>query len=67
MIGNEIVQSRETKTPSKELAGRLRRTMFENGLLMHTCGHFSNVLRFIAPLIITEKFLDRGLKSTRGL
>jgi 4-aminobutyrate aminotransferase-like enzyme len=35
--------------------------MFENGLLMHTCGHFGNVLRFMAPLIISENLMQKGL------
>jgi len=35
--------------------------MFENGLLMHTCGHFANVLRFMAPLTISENLLDKSL------
>lgn len=61
MIGNELVESKDTKTPSKDLAVRMRRTMFERGLLMHTCGHFGNVLRFMAPLIISEQLLERGL------
>jgi 4-aminobutyrate aminotransferase-like enzyme len=61
MIGNEIVESKQTKTPSKDSAVKLRKTMFENGLLMHTCGHFGNVLRFMAPLVISERLLDRGL------
>jgi 4-aminobutyrate aminotransferase-like enzyme len=62
MIGNEIVESKDTKEPSKDTAVQLRRTMFENGLLMHTCGHFGNVLRFMAPLVISESLLDRGLE-----
>jgi 4-aminobutyrate aminotransferase-like enzyme len=62
MVGNEIVESRETKTPSKERAVKLRRTMFENGLLMHTCGHFGNVLRFMGPLIISERLLENGFE-----
>ena len=62
MIGNEIVESKETKAPSKMLAVQIRRTMFENGLIMHTCGHFGNVLRFMAPLIISESLLDKGLR-----
>jgi 2,4-diaminobutyrate 4-transaminase len=61
MIGNEIVESKQGKVPSKDLAVKLRRTMFENGLFMHTCGHFGNVLRFMAPLIISEGLLERGL------
>lgn len=61
MIGNEVVESKQTKAPSKDMAVKLRKTMFENGLLMHTCGHFGNVLRFMAPLIISESLLERGL------
>ena len=62
MIGNEIVESRETRKASKDLAVKLRRAMFENGLLMHTCGHFGNVLRFMAPLIISENLLKKGFE-----
>jgi 4-aminobutyrate aminotransferase-like enzyme len=62
MIGNEIVESRQTKKASKDLAVKLRRTMLENGLLMHTCGHFGNVLRFMAPLIISENLLKKGFE-----
>jgi 2,4-diaminobutyrate 4-transaminase len=61
MIGNEIVESKQTRTPSKPLAVKFRKTMFENGLLMHTCGHFGNVLRFMAPLTISENLLEKGL------
>jgi len=43
------------------LAVKLRKTMFENGLLMHTCGHSGNVLRFMAPLTISENLLEKGL------
>lgn len=62
MIGNEIVESKETRTASKDTATHLRKAMFEKGLLMHTCGHFSNVLRFMAPLIISEQLLEKGLE-----
>jgi 2,4-diaminobutyrate 4-transaminase len=61
MIGNEIVESKQTKGPSKDSAVKLRKMMFENGLLMHTCGHFGNVLRFMAPLVISESLLNKGL------
>jgi 4-aminobutyrate aminotransferase-like enzyme len=61
MIGNEVVKSKETKAPSKELAQSFRKSMFENGLLMHTCGHYGNVLRFMAPLITGDELLQTGL------
>jgi 4-aminobutyrate aminotransferase-like enzyme len=62
MIGNEIVESKQSKKPSKALAMEFRRRMFEKGLLMHTCGHYGNVLRFMAPLTIEELLLKRGLE-----
>jgi 4-aminobutyrate aminotransferase-like enzyme len=62
MIGNEIVESKATRKPSKDMASRMRKRMFENGLLMHTCGHFGNVLRFMAPLVISESLLEKGLR-----
>ena len=61
MIGNELVESKQSKAPAKDLAVKLRRNMFENGLLMHTCGHFGNVFRFMAPLTISENLLEKGL------
>jgi 4-aminobutyrate aminotransferase-like enzyme len=63
MIGNEIVESKETKKPSNDMTAKLRNTMFENGLLMHTCGHYANVLRFMAPLITSETLLTKRLAT----
>jgi len=62
MIGNEVVEKRGDRTPSRAIAVDFRRRMFENGLLMHTCGHYGNVLRFMAPLTIEESLLERGLQ-----
>jgi len=62
MIGNEMVESKQTKTPSKQAANATRKEMLENGVLMHTCGHYGNVLRFMAPLVLSEELLDRGLE-----
>lgn len=62
MIGTEIVESKDTRRPSKDTASRMRKNMFESGLLMHTCGHFGNVLRFMAPLVISESLLEKGLR-----
>jgi 4-aminobutyrate aminotransferase len=62
MIGNEIVESKQSRKPSKALAVEFRKRLFENGLLMHTCGHYGNVLRFMAPLTIEEALLEKGLE-----
>jgi len=62
MIGNEIVGAKHTRAPSRALAVNFRKRLFENGLLMHTCGHYGNVLRFMAPLTIEEPLLENGLE-----
>jgi 4-aminobutyrate aminotransferase-like enzyme len=62
MIGNEIVESKDSRKPTKALAIELRKRMFESGLLMHTCGHYLNVLRFMAPLITSEELIQKGLE-----
>lgn len=61
MIGIEIVEDKSSKKPSQKLAGQLRSEMLKKGLLMHTCGHYSNVLRFMAPLTIEEHLLESGM------
>lgn len=70
MIGVELVED-EKKTPGTKKASLLRERMFKKGLLMHTCGHYSNVMRFMAPLNIENQLIERGLEifsdSIRGI
>ncbi len=61
MIGIELVEDRQSKAPAGKLAGELRTEMLKRGLLMHTCGHFNNVMRFMAPLTIEGPLLEEGL------
>ena len=61
MIGIELVEDKNSKKPGTKLASELRKRLFEKGLLMHTCGHYGNVMRFMAPLVITKRHLDIGL------
>ncbi len=59
MIGIELV--RNGKEPATEEAKKLRNVLFKNGVLMHTCGHYSNVMRFMAPLTIEKDLIERGM------
>ena len=61
MIGIEMVEDPVTRAPGQKIAIQLRREMLKRGLLMYTCGHFSNVLRFMAPLTIEDELIDRGV------
>lgn len=61
MIANEIVKNKVDKSPGTELAGMVRENMFQKGVLMHTCGHYGNAMRFMAPLTIEDDLLERGI------
>ncbi len=61
MIGAELVKEKSGKAPGTELANKTRELLFRNGLLMHTCGHYGNVMRFMAPLTIEDDLIEKGI------
>jgi 4-aminobutyrate aminotransferase len=61
MIGVEFVEDRASKRPDQGRAKAMRSEMFRRGLLMHTCGGYDQVLRFMAPLVIEDDLLEKGL------
>jgi 4-aminobutyrate aminotransferase / (S)-3-amino-2-methylpropionate transaminase / 5-aminovalerate transaminase len=62
MIGLELVKDQETKAPNPELVGKVVQMCAQNGLIIENAGVYKNVLRFLAPLVITDEQLDAGLK-----
>ncbi len=62
MIGVELVRDRATKEPWPELASEVRSACCERGLVIEIGGHYSNVARFLPPLVISRKLLLRGLE-----
>jgi len=62
MIGIEIVKDKETKEPSKELTQKIQLKCFKRGLVFWKAGRYSNVARFLPPLVITEELMERGLE-----
>ncbi|MCI4362296.1 MAG: aspartate aminotransferase family protein [Thermoplasmata archaeon] len=63
MIGVEFVRSPSDREPWTDRAKAMRHELFQRGVLMHTCGSFDHVLRFMAPLTIEDELLDRGLAA----
>ena len=61
MIGIEFVHDRAARAPWSEGAKALRAGLFSRGVLMHTCGAWDQVLRFMSPLVIEDELLERGL------
>jgi 4-aminobutyrate aminotransferase/(S)-3-amino-2-methylpropionate transaminase len=61
MIGIELVKDRQTKEPAKELTGKVVKYCLEQGVMLISAGIFSNVIRLLIPLVVTDEQLDRGL------
>jgi len=62
MIGVEFVKDKKTKEPNPEFVGKFIQECAKNGLLVENAGIYGNVIRFLAPLVITDAQLDAGLE-----
>lgn len=62
MRGLELVKDRETKEPAADVARAIQQRCLDQGLLILVCGTYSNVVRMLMPLVITDEQLDRGLE-----
>jgi 4-aminobutyrate aminotransferase len=60
MVGVEFVRDPATRAPWGERAKAMRSELFARGVLMHTCGSWDQVLRFMSPLVIEDELLERG-------
>jgi len=61
MIGIELVKDRRTKKPAVDETKNIIASCREDGLLVISCGMYSNVVRILAPLVISDDQLNRGL------
>ncbi len=64
MVAVEFVKP-GTKEPNPDMAGRVLHSALEDGLIMYPCGHWSQTIRLIPPLIITRDQLEHGLEIFR--
>jgi 4-aminobutyrate aminotransferase/(S)-3-amino-2-methylpropionate transaminase len=61
MVGMELVRDRVTKEPAAKEAALVRQKSYKNGLILVGAGVYHNVIRVLAPLVITDEELDEGL------
>ena len=61
MLAIELVTDRATKEPAAELARAVVRAAAERGLLLLTAGIYSNCIRVLVPLVVTDAELDEAL------
>lgn len=62
MLGVEFVKTRQGKEPNGALVAELIQCALQKGLLLENAGGYGNVIRFLAPLCITDRQLERGLE-----
>lgn len=62
MIGIEFVKDPVTKEPNTELVTKLVQYCANHGLLIENAGTYLSVVRFLAPLVITDEQLEAGMK-----
>jgi 4-aminobutyrate aminotransferase/(S)-3-amino-2-methylpropionate transaminase len=56
----ELVRNRSTKEPAKEETQRVLAYCHERGLLIISAGVYGNVVRLLAPLVVTEDQMEEG-------
>ena len=61
MIGIEFVKDKESKEPDAALTSSVINECAANGLLVEGAGTYNNVIRFLAPLVMTDEQLEAGL------
>ena len=60
MIGVELVHG--NKPMDSKTVMRIKHEMLKRGLMMHTCGHYGNVFRFMGSLNIPHEYLETGAR-----
>jgi 4-aminobutyrate aminotransferase/(S)-3-amino-2-methylpropionate transaminase len=64
MLGMELVHP--DKSPYPELVRRTVDIAVKNGLIIESAGTYGNVIRFLAPLVISDEQLSCGLVILKG-
>jgi 4-aminobutyrate aminotransferase/(S)-3-amino-2-methylpropionate transaminase len=62
MMAIELVHGRDSKDPAPELASAVVEAATERGLLLLKSGIYSNCIRVLVPLVITDTELDEALE-----
>jgi len=62
MCAMEMVKDRQSKAPDKEATGKIVKAAAERGLMLLSAGIYSNVIRLLMPITITDDQLEEGLQ-----
>ncbi|HYN35789.1 MAG TPA: 4-aminobutyrate--2-oxoglutarate transaminase [Actinomycetota bacterium] len=61
MVGMELVGNEQTKEPAKLETAAILKRCHERGVLLLKAGTYDNVVRLLAPLVISDEDLHEGL------
>ena len=61
MVGVELVTDQKTKEPAEAETAAVTSRCLSNGVIVLKAGTYDNVVRLLAPLVISDDDLDRGL------
>ncbi|MCP8970447.1 4-aminobutyrate--2-oxoglutarate transaminase [Ectobacillus ponti] len=61
MVALEFVKDAATKEPDKDTVGKIIAAAQQKGLILMSAGLFSNCIRVLVPLVVTEEQLAEGL------
>ncbi|MCG3082980.1 4-aminobutyrate--2-oxoglutarate transaminase [Anoxybacillus sp. LAT_35] len=67
MCAIELVTDRNQKTPAKEQTAYIVSQAWKRGAIFLSAGLYSNVVRFLPPLVMTDEQLERGFSVLRDL
>jgi 4-aminobutyrate aminotransferase/(S)-3-amino-2-methylpropionate transaminase len=62
MVAVELVKNGRADAPDAELTKALVQAAGRQGLIILSCGVYSNVIRFLAPLTIPDALLKEGFR-----
>ncbi|MFP4085520.1 MAG: 4-aminobutyrate--2-oxoglutarate transaminase [Desulfobacteraceae bacterium] len=65
MMGIELVKNRQTKEPAPDETKEVTARCLKEGVIVISCGNYSNVIRTLMPLVITDDQLDKGFSILR--
>jgi 4-aminobutyrate aminotransferase/(S)-3-amino-2-methylpropionate transaminase len=57
----EIVEDKASKWPDKASAQKIQQACYQKGLITLTAGTYSNIIRTLMPLVITQEQLVEGI------
>ena len=62
----ELVRSKRTREPADEETKQVSQYCYEHGLVILTAGSYSNVIRLLMPLVVTDAQMEEAMDVLEG-